>query len=53
MKNIDSITKCSDLCCIEFIFISKKLWNTSIVKCMKPASTPIVSDWNTSDNTIK
>lgn len=53
MKNIDSITKCNDLCCMLFIFISKKLWNMSIRKCIVPASIPMVSDWNTSDSIMK
>ena len=53
MKNIDSITKCNDLCCNGVISSSYRLCVTSIQKCIVPASTPIVGDWNTSVSTMK
>lgn len=53
MKNIDSTVKWSALCCSGVIFHSLKLCVMSMIKCINPANTPIVNDWNTSDNTMK
>ena len=53
MKNIDSITKCNALCCNGVISSSYKLCDTSMMKCIVPASTPIVGDWNTSVSIMK